>query len=141
MELPNLEGQPGWVVVLVMALVVFGGLGTAYLAKRRPKEVTTQPADEDKQATLSTRNGGDASTMAVVQAAIDHLAETARAATAGEDKAEREAEQLRIELQRKADELNECQRNLADCKRELADCERDARQLAMRAWREGPDGA
>lgn len=50
MELPNLDGQPGWVIIVVVALFVLSGLGGVYLKRRldkpngeRPPQIEARP--------------------------------------------------------------------------------------------------
>jgi len=102
-ELPNLEGQPGWVVVLVFALFVAGGLGGLYL-RRKTRDPEEPPAVDTKSATVGLPPG--ASSNDVARDALTFLAASAQREAQNAEEAEEEAKVLRSQL--------------ATCDRELA---------------------
>lgn len=100
LELPNLEGQPGWVIIVVVLLVVVGGLGVAYLRREarddddeRPQE---SPRLETVPATVSLPAGANA--LDLVKDSMGVLATQAAAHKADADRAEEEARELAREL-------------------------------------------
>lgn len=103
MELPNLEGQPGWVVVVVFGLFVLGGLGALWLKKRGhdPEDPVEIPAKSD---TLALGPGVDK--FDPVREAMTFAARQAEKSAEDADKAESEAKQL-------AAQLSECGKALA----------------------------
>jgi hypothetical protein len=109
LELPNLEGQPGWVIIVVVGLVVFGGLGVAYLRREARKDDEDDPPQDSPQvegapATVSLPAGANA--LDLVKDSMGVLATQAAAHKADADRAEEEARDL-------ARQLAECGRGLA----------------------------
>ena len=102
LELPNLEGQPGWVIIVVVALVVFGGLGVAWLRReaRDDDEDDDGPQDSPRldgpPATVSLPAGANA--LDLVKDSLGVLATQAAAHKADADRAEEEARGLAKEL-------------------------------------------
>jgi hypothetical protein len=118
-NLPDLTGQPPWVVVTVMTLFTFGVLGLAYLRRGRQDPDSDAADQSDSDNVLA--NAGNPPALAgahapyeVVGRALDHLAEAAKR-EAAEAEAER-AERRRVEtdLRRK---LDECEDEVADLRR------------------------
>lgn len=86
-DLPNLDGQPGWVVVLVVALVVGGTMGVMLLRKRKdPDEKPTTAPVPDPAAILA------------LQEALRHLASAATRSAEEAKAARADAEQLEDRL-------------------------------------------
>lgn len=111
LELPNLEGQPGWVIIVVVGLVVIGGLGVAYLrreAKGDDEDDDERPQDsprvEGAPATVSLPAGANA--LDLVKDSLGMLATQAAGHKADADRAEEEAKEL-------ARQLAECGRKMA----------------------------
>jgi hypothetical protein len=105
-ELPDLEGQPAWVVVVVVFLFVVGGLGTLYL-KRKAKEdddPEDAPRVEGKEATVALPAG--TAPLDLVRDSMGVLATQAAQHKADADRAEEEAREL-------ARKLSQCERELA----------------------------
>jgi hypothetical protein len=105
-ELPDLEGQPAWVVVVVVFLFVVGGLGTLYL-KRKAKEdddPEDAPRVEGKEATVALPAG--TAPLDLVRDSMGVLATQAAQHKADADRAEEEARVL-------ARKLSDCERDLA----------------------------
>lgn len=100
LELPNLEGQPGWVIIVVVGLVVFGGLGIAYLRREAKEDDEDEPQDspqlETAPATVSLPAGANA--LDLVKDSMGVLATHAAAHKADADRAEEEARALAREL-------------------------------------------
>lgn len=110
MELPNLEGQPGWVIVVVFGLFVFGVLGTMYLRHRL--KITEEEAPDEPP-----KIEGVPDTVSVTASAVQYdlardamglLATHAAKSAQDADRAEQEAKEL-------AKQLGECGRELALC--------------------------
>lgn len=115
-ELPNLEGQPGWVVVVVVGLFVMGTLGWAYLRRDQPDEV--RPELTDGGGATLTPDGGHGAVGETLRAALAHLAETAhREAQEAETERARAAE-LRERLEACAGELLVVRHRLEQCEYE-----------------------
>lgn len=115
MELPNLEGQPGWVVVVVVALVIVGGLGTLYLRKRfqHDRDEDEEPrVIEGQKVTIALPAGAGGETFDPVKEAMGMVAANAARYADDADRAEEEARMLT---------------------RQLADCERD-RAVALERY-------
>lgn len=115
-ELPNLEGQPAWVVVVVVALFVLGTLGWAYLRREQPDDARPE-LSESGAATLAP-DGGHAAVGETLRAALDHLAESAhREALEAETERNRAAE-LQQRLEACAGELLVVRHRLEQCEDE-----------------------
>lgn len=131
MQIPSLEGQPGWVVVIVFALAVFGTIATLVIKSRVSKEEKkTVPAlpDTTPPALPVPRDSNENLTaFALIQAAMEHLAETARRAVAQCEEAEHKVEDLRRQLE-------DARRELHTVQRRLEECQDNAHRLAQRAY-------
>jgi hypothetical protein len=104
-ELPDLEGQPAWVVVVVVFLFVVGGLGTLYLKRKaREDEPEDAPRVEAKEATVALPPG--LGPLDLVRDTMGVLATQAAQHKADADRAEEEAREL-------ARKLSQCERELA----------------------------
>lgn len=130
--LPDLSGQPGWVVVVVVALLVAGTVGVRWVAAR------TGQADEEEDATEGDRpalpaGGSDAHTALVLTKALDLLANEA----AESQGARAEADQLRDELLTCSTERDRLAQVATTAQAELEKCNRECRKLAMRALEMG----
>jgi hypothetical protein len=123
-ELPNLEGQPGWVVVVVFALFVFGGLGMLWLKRKGGED--DEPADtpqiEGRTDTVIAPAG--ATPLDLVRDTMGVLATQAARHKEDADRAEQEAKEL-------ARQLAECERAQAvlqerhdQLARQLRECRR-----------------
>lgn len=119
MELPNLEGQPPWVVVIVFALFVGGTLGLVYL-KRKGADPETPPPEIEPSDTVAL----PALVFDPAREAMGHLATIAARSAADADRAEDEAKALA--------------RQLADCERKQAvlQTQHDALVAQLAACRE-----
>lgn len=100
LELPNLEGQPGWVVIVVVLLVVVGGLGVAYLRREAKDDDDDGPQEsprlENTPATVGLPAGANA--LDLVKDSMGVLANQAAAHKADADRAEEEARELSRQL-------------------------------------------
>lgn len=133
--IPDLAGQPAWVVVVVSVLFVVGSVGTAWLrrgkpeAEEDPEGETARPVESGAVPSLTT-GSGDHATL-VIQKALDHLASEAqesREARAETATLRRELESVRAELLRRTADLEAAVGHLARC-------EARAELLAERAQR------
>lgn len=130
MDIPNLEGQPGWVVVIVFALVVIGTLGTLWLKARVPhgeKPSVPELPDPPPALPLPRDTGENVTALQLVNFALNHLAETARREAQQGEEAEHKVEELRRQLE-------ECKRELQIVQRRLEQCQENAHHLAQRAY-------
>ena len=122
-ELPDLEGQPAWVVVVVVFLFVVGGLGTLYLKRKAHEdEPEDPPRMEAKEATVALPPG--LGPLDLVRDTMGVLATQAAQHKADADRAEEEAREL-------ARKLAQCERDLAvlnerhaQLTEQLAECNR-----------------
>jgi hypothetical protein len=99
LELPNLEGQPGWVIIVVVALVAIGSIGVAYVrreAKRDDDDPQESPPLEGEPARVGLPAGANA--LDLVKDSMGVLATQAAAHKADADRAEEEARELAREL-------------------------------------------
>lgn len=134
MPVPDITGQPAWVVIVVMVLVVAATLGVAFLAYlgARRKSATQ---GETEQATLPS--GGENPTVLVMQAALDHLARVADREAAESEEARKEAAALRTRLEEQLHEVVRLQAQIAEKSAALARCEARAEALSEQAFRRG----
>lgn len=106
MELPDLEGQPGWVVIVVVALFVAGSLGVAYLRFKSKHDPEDAPQIEAEDATVALPAATSAAPLDLVRDSMGVLATQAAQNKQDADRAEDEAKEL-------ATRLAECQRQMA----------------------------
>jgi chromosome segregation ATPase len=122
-ELPDLEGQPAWVVVVVVFLFVAGGLGTLYL-KRKAREDDDEPEDtpqvEGKEVTVALPAG--TAPLDLVRDSMGVLATQAAQHKADADRAEEEARDLAKQLATCGRELAVLQERYATLEVRLAEC-------------------
>ncbi|MGL4808933.1 MAG: hypothetical protein ACRC4O_09345 [Giesbergeria sp.] len=115
MNLPNLEGQPPWVVVIVMALFTFGVLGLAYLRRGRQDPDSEALNQVDSDNVLA--NAGNPPALAgahapteVVGRALDYLAEAAKREAAEAEEERRQRREAEAQLRQA---LDECENEVA----------------------------
>lgn len=121
MQLPDLTGQPPWVVVVVFSLFVLGVLGLGWLRWKSGQPPEDQPAALESADTVTPLDPSG-NPYAVAQRALDHLAEVARRADA-------ESAEERSYRRSLADRVEELTRKLEEVTAQLADCERRAEAL------------
>jgi hypothetical protein len=119
-QLPDLTGQPPWVVVVVFGLFVLGVLGLAWLRRTGRTPEDDPPAIEGADTVTPLDASGNP--YAVAQRALDHLAEVARRADA-------ESAEERSYRRSLADRVEELTRELEAVTAQLAECERRAEAL------------
>lgn len=135
--LPDLSGQPAWVVVVVVALMAVGSIGVKWVGARigRDDGDADEDAEGDRPAPTSGRHeqavmvGSDAQTTLVLTKALDLLANEAVESQG----ARAEADRLRAELLACSAERDRVARKLTSAQAELEQCNRECRRLAMRA--------
>lgn len=120
MPIPDLAGQPPWVVVVVVTLIVAGTLGLAWL--RRTGRVPEEDPPAVGGADTVTPLDASGNPYAVAQRALDHLAEVARRADA-------ESAEERSYRRSLTDRVEELTRELEAVTAQLAECERRAEAL------------
>lgn len=126
-QIPDMAGQPWWVVVVVAVLTVLGSVGGAWVTRRANKD----ELDTEEPTALSAGDEGGEAYQAI-QLAIQALADVATR-EADESNAERvRADELRKQLQEcaRALQLAEAARDTAE--RKLSECEQNARILINR---------
>lgn len=96
LELPNLEGQPAWVIIVVVALVVGGGLGIGYLRWKAGQD-PEEPAEIAPVADTVALPTGSAA-LDGMREAMNHLAAAASREAKNADESDEEARVLRQEL-------------------------------------------
>lgn len=121
-ELPDLEGQPAWVVVVVVFLFVVGGLGTLYLKRkaREDDEPEDTPQLEGKEATVALPAG--TAPLDLVRDSMGVLATQAAQHKADADRAEEEARDLAKQLAACGRDLAVLQERHATLELRLAEC-------------------
>jgi hypothetical protein len=122
--LPDLSGQPAWVVVVVTLLLVAGTVGVKWIGRNAREGDEEGEGDQEGDRPLSgTPNqaaiaGSDAHTTHVLTKALDLLANELLACSAERDRVAA---------------------NLARTQAELEQCNLACRRLAMRALEQGGD--
>lgn len=129
MEMPDLDGQPGWVVVVVVALFVLGGWGTLYLHRRLTRSGEPREVEQggDTVAAVTPAMGP----FDAVTSAVNHMAESARREAANADKAEEEAKELRRLLAECDKDRALLERRFADLTAQLEECNRAHRRRSQ----------
>lgn len=141
--LPDLSGQPAWVVVVVMALFVAGTIGVKWVGRNaRAVDADEEDQEADRPAVPSAGNGhaalpgSDAQTTLVLTKALDLLANEAVESQG----ARAEADRLRSQLIACSEKLLACSaerdrvaQNLVTAQADLEQCNRECRKLALRA--------
>lgn len=136
--LPDLAGQPGWVVAVVAFLFTVGTLGAAHLRNRSPRAI--EPAEDDA-GTSELEPGAvpslppaahDGATL-TLHRTLDFLA--AEAAESREARAE--AAQIRKELEAVRADLNRLTHEHAAALAKLGRCEARAELLEEQARHRG----
>jgi len=127
--LPDLAGQPGWVVVVVTALFTAGTLGAAWLRKRSPGEI--EPAEGDAEAS-ELEAGAVPSIQAAPQDGATSAIHNALAILAAEANESREA---RAETDRIRKELEAVREDLRVARVQLERAELERSTAATRLLR------
>jgi hypothetical protein len=128
---PDITGQPAWVVIVIMFLTVSATLGVAFLTTRR-KSVNQE---EGEQATLPS--GETSPTVLVMHAALDHLARVADREAAESEEARKEAAALRTRLEEQLHEVVRLQSLITETREALTRCQARAEFLSEQAFRRG----
>lgn len=146
--LPDLTGQPSWVVVVVIALVTAGSVGLAWI-KRGERPKTEEPAAArpvDAQAVPSVSGTPPSDATQVIQSALEHLAAVAarEALESKEARAETtvsraETAELRRDLLTCGTELNKALRRAESAEAELTRCRAQAELLGRQAFQRGAE--
>lgn len=133
MELPDLSGQPAWVVIVVCGL--FAAAGVAGIFIRRKRKLPETENEEERGAAvhvhtppaISTSGGiTDAPLLAVVQAlkeAAEADRQEAAEARAEAARARRETERCRAQLATLQSEMSQMNGQLASVRERLTACE------------------
>jgi hypothetical protein len=136
LNLPDLTGQPPWVVVTVMALFVLGFVGVAWVRRGGPNTDEDPPElGQSDTVSLEAREGvpalpaGTHDPYAVMQQAMDHLAEVARRA---DQEAEDERRTRRRDVAALNRKLEQMQQRLDEQAEDLAECRGEVTRLTAR---------
>lgn len=139
LDLPDLTGQPPWVVVTVFALFVLGFVGAAYVRRLGPNTGEDPPelgesdtVQPDAPGGVPALPPGTRDPYAVMQQALDHLAEVARRA---DQEAEDERRTRRREVAALNRKLEQMQQRLDEQADELAECRGELGRLSSRPRR------
>jgi uncharacterized protein (DUF3084 family) len=127
---PDITGQPPWVVIILAALGLAGTIGVAWLASRNRKSATR---DDDGQATMAPSQD----LLGMLQKAMDHLAATAERESAESDQAREEAASMRRELEQTKMELASALHRAQSAEAQLTACREHATALIQQVQR-GP---
>jgi hypothetical protein len=121
-ELPNLEGQPAWVVVLVVFLFIAGPIGVAWVNRKGKEDPETPPQVEPPGDTLSLSPMPVVMPFDPVKEAMGHLATSAAKNAQDADRAEQEAKDLARQLAECSREMGVLQVRYDNIAAELAAC-------------------
>lgn len=154
MQIPDLSGQPPWVVITVMALFFAGSIGLAWVRRRTPggddqaledgQVANARPPSVEGVPSHATPNGHVDSTALVIKQALDHLAQTAEREANESQEARAESARYRAEVERLRQELIQCDRDreravvaLESAQLRLARCNDRCKKLAQEALERG----
>lgn len=120
--MPDLEGQPAWVVIVVVALFTMGTVGSAWLGRRDKRRREREDDDESDAAVTTHRDGvpslptgGAADVLTASVHAIIRDADAGRQEVAEARAEMRHMQRQLFEAERERDEaLRRAQRALAD---------------------------
>lgn len=127
--MPNLEGQPEWVVVVVVALFVIGSIGVKWVGRNAREVDSGEDGQEGDRPALPAAPGGDAQITLAVTKALDLLANEA----VESQEARSERDQLRTALLGCATERDRIAADLDRVQSELEKCNSECRRLVLRA--------
>ena len=120
-----LEGQPPWVVVVVVALVLTGTIGWGVLRHRLKLADAAEEIEPASEPPALPRSDG---AVDALRAAMDHLVEQARENAGEANEALRENRvltrqntELQLELVRLRDRVEQLGADYAECRAEVAD--------------------
>lgn len=133
--LPDLSGQPAWVVVVVVALLVAGTIGAKWVGRNARDPESDEDLEADRPELPSAQPGTDAHTTLVLTKALDLLANEASESQG----ARAEAERLRAELLACSEHRDRIARDLLKAQADLEQCNLECRKLAMKALERGGD--
>lgn len=137
--LPDLAGQPGWVVAVVVSLFTVGSLGAAWLRNRspgravEPAEDEARPSELEPGAVPSVSPAPQDGATLTLHRTLDFLA--AEAAESREARAE--AATIRKELETVREELSRSRQEHAATVARLTRCEARTELLEEQARRRG----
>lgn len=135
--LPDLSGQPGWVVVVVFGLLVIGTVGTKWVS-RNARDDEQDDVETDRPAPPGLQShSDDVHTALAITKALDLLANEAVESQG----ARAEVDRLRTQLLECSAERERFARDLAKAQADLEQCNRECRRLAMRALERGGDSS
>ena len=153
--LPDLSGQPPWVVIVVMVLAISGTLGLALIRRGRLGGDDEQGEEELDGARPPAVEGVPSSSVAVqsdmhttmvIKQALDHLARVADREAQESEQARADTDRERREVRRLQDELLRCDRDRErltaeafETRAQLERCNAECRMLARRALGQGGD--
>lgn len=102
-QVPSIEGQPTWVVIVVALIGLLSALGVAYLASK----MRSTPSAESPAATVTTTES-ESDLSSIVKQAMETLTQTARLEA-------EENRELHAQLRRALKQLAKVERNLDRC--------------------------
>lgn len=133
MELPDLTGQPPWVVIVVVGLFAAGTLGSALLGKgagkkkRRDRELDAAP--DSSVARVPSASSGS---VDVLSTSVNAIIEAGRRADEEADAARAETREVRRKYDRAVTDLSEARRAHARTLADLTHCEARVTELRDR---------
>lgn len=141
--IPDLTGQPAWVVVVVAFLFVSGALGLAYL-RARGKAAPEEDPPEVRPGGAPQLEAAAPGPAGYIDRAIQHLAEVAEREAQESRDARAETREVRAQAETHRQEADDLRRQLVECRQEvlsaraeLARCEARAELLVQQAHRQG----
>jgi hypothetical protein len=130
LDIPFLEGQPEWVIIVVVFLVIAGGVGGRYLQRKAGEEPETPPEVESAPDTVALP-AGSGSAVEALREAMAHLAGVATREAQSADEAEEEVRTLRTALEECTRARDSMEREMADLRQRLTVSETRAHLLAQ----------
>lgn len=129
--MPDLSGQPPWVVIVVVSLMAISSIGGAVLGgegrrRKRRRNRKNDELPEAKQHSVPSLPGGEAH---VLNLSVQALVDTARLERQEAEEARRETRAIRMRYDQAMRELDEARRVAQRALADLAHCESNADHL------------
>jgi predicted Zn-dependent protease len=133
-SLPDLSGQPPWVIVVVAGLTVAGSIAGAILqgGERRARKKRKREIDNDAKATAALPQGVPSSSVGptdVLHASVTAIIEQARRESAEAVEARAETRALRARYEQAMVELEEARRVANRANADLGRCRAHVEEL------------
>lgn len=140
-SLPDLSGQPAWVIIVVVGLMAFGSVGGAIMQRGEKRRRKKRERDNDDDPAIEHRHGVPslpAGQPDVLHASVTAIIEAARRESAEANEARAETRALRVRYEQAMAELEEARRVASRANADLGRCRAHVERL--RAELDGGDG-